>query len=153
MKSLKSLNASKQGFSLVELTMVIAIVLILAAFAVVSFGNTDEVRDASMVQSAQASLQSLISQGAVRMDKKPYDMAKEDALAILTAIQANVGEGSGKDQGVKFSLAGDRQFGMTIGDKRGAVFEVLQSGDVRLKSLSNFPNYMVDPNNGVIKKR
>lgn len=140
------------GFTLIELAMVILVIAILSAFALVSFGNTGETRDASMVQSAQASLQSLISQGAVRMDKKPYEL---DEQSVLTAIRASVGDISGsQNMGVTFTSNAPKQYTMTIGkSKRGATFEVTLTGDVKLKALNNFQHYKVDPGNGIIQKR
>jgi type II secretory pathway pseudopilin PulG len=151
MKPIMTKKKAVQGISLIEIGMVIAVLAIISAFAMVSFGNTGEVRDASMVQSAQASLQSIISQGAVRMDTKPYDL---DAAMVLTAIRANIGERGTVNQGVTFTSPGPHSYTMTIrGSQRSATFDVSTTGDVRLRSpLNNFPHYQVDAN-GIIQKR
>lgn len=148
MNSLKTTHASKSGYTLIELALVIMVVAVLAAFAVVSFGNSSETRDASMVQSAQASLQSIVSQGSVRMDVRPADL---NSAAVLTAIKSTVGESSSTaNRGITFTAAG-RVYTMTIASsKRKAVFEVdAQTGDVKLTGLTNFPNYKVDNTNAI----
>lgn len=152
MKPQMTQSQASRGFTLIELAMVIAVIAILSAFALVSFGNTGETRDATMVQSAQASLQALISQGAVRMDKKPYDL---DEKSVLTAIRATAGELSAtKNRDVTFTSNAPKQYTMTIGSsRRSAVFEVSTTGDVKLKALNNFQHYQVDPSNGIIQKR
>lgn len=152
MKLQTTKRQGNRGFTIIEVAMVIAVIAILSAFALVSFGNTGETRDASMVQSAQASLQSLISQGAVRMDKKPYDL---DEKSVLTAIKASAGDfNATQNRGVTFSSNASKQYTMTIGSsKRSAVFEVSTTGDVKLKTLNNFQHYQVDQSNGIIQKR
>lgn len=151
MKPFTMKNKASQGISVIEVAMVIGILAIISVFAVVSFGNTSEVRDASMVQSAQASLQSIISQGAVRMDVKPYDL---NEAMVLTAIRANIGERGTTNRGVTFTSPGPHSYTMTIGtSQRSATFDVSTTGDVRLRSpLNNFPHYQVDAN-GIIQKR
>ena len=152
MKPQMTVSQGSRGFTIIELAMVIAVVAILSAFALVSFGNTGETRDASMVQSAQASLQSIISQGAVRMDKKPYDL---DEKSVLTALKATIGELSAtQNRGITFTSNAPKQYTMTIGSsRRSAVFEVSTTGDVKLKTLNNFQHYQVDQSNGIIQRR
>jgi hypothetical protein len=148
----RRLWASTAGFNLVELTMIIFTISLLAAFAVVSFGNTSEQRDATMVQSAQASLQSIVSQGSVRMDTRPDQLPTS---AVLMAVQSAVGENGGNNSGVHFTNNGGNQYTMTIDSSgRAATFDISTSGDVRLIGLNSFPNYTVDKNNAVwtIKK-
>lgn len=147
MNSLKTTRVSKPGYTIIELALVIMVLAVLAAFAVVSFGNTSETRDASMVQSAQASLQSIVSQGSVRMDVRPADL---NSAAVLTAIKTTVGESNTANRGVTFTAAG-RVYTMSIpGSKRKAVFEIdAQTGDVKLTGLTNFPNYKVDNTNAI----
>lgn len=141
----------QSGFNMIELGLVMAILGILAAFAMVSFGNTGEKRDATMVQSAQASLQSIVSQGAVRMDTRPDQLSPS---AVLMAVQATVGQSGSSNAGVHFSNSGN-QYVMTIDNsRRSATFDIASNGDVRLIGLNNFPNYTVDRSNAIwtIKK-
>jgi prepilin-type N-terminal cleavage/methylation domain-containing protein len=154
MEPLMTKRQCNRGFTLVEVALVIAVIAILAAFALVSFSNTGETRDASMVQSSQAALQSLISQGAARMDVKPSEL---DANMVLTAIRANVGEkqDGSSSRGVTFTATSGAtpQYTMIIASsQRSAVFEVSTTGDVKLKTLNNFQHYQVDQN-GIIQKR
>ncbi len=137
---------SARGYTLIELAVVIAVLGILTAFAVVSFGNTGERRDATMVQAAQANLQSIISQGSVRMDTRPDQLP---ANMVLTAIQMAVGEQGASNQRVRFTSAGN-QYTMSLDESsRSATFDVTNTGDVRLIGLNNFPNYVVDRTNAV----
>ena len=134
-----------RGYSLIELGLVIAIVAILAGFAITSFGNTGETRDASMVQSAQASLQSIVSQGSVRQDVKPVNL---QPAAVITAIQSSFGQG----QNVTFTSsggAGGTQYTMTIQNNRSATFQVTPTGDVSLIGINKFYHYQVDKSNAV----
>src|SRR5262249_51816762 len=154
----ESLNSMKQpltrlafsaraGYTLIEMAIVIAILGILAGFAIVSFGGSGETRDASMVQSAQASLQTLVSQGAVREDVRPDSLSSS---AILTAIQANVNQIGSADQGISFASPGAKQFTMTIKNSgRSATFDISSNGDVRLIGLNKFQNYQVDNSNAI----
>lgn len=153
MKQPLTRKAASSGFSMVELAIVIVLMAILSAFAIVSFGGAGEARDASMVQSAQASLQALVSQGAVRQDVRPDSLPTN---AVLTAIQATVNQKAGGiDQGVTFSTPGTNQFTMTIkNSKRSATFRTTANGDVELFALNGFQNYSKDTSNAIptIKK-
>jgi prepilin-type N-terminal cleavage/methylation domain-containing protein len=151
MKTIRLGRGRWTGYNLIELGMVIAVVSILAAFALISFGNTGEQRDAQMVMSAQASLQSIVSQGAVRMDLRPDQLP---SAAVLMAVQSAVSQNGAANNGVSFTGNGN-QFTMTIsGSNRGATFEISNTGDVRLIGLNNFANYTVDTTNAIwtIKK-
>lgn len=136
---------------MIELGMIMMVISMLAAFALLSFGNTGEQRDASMVMSAQANLQSIVSQGAVRLDRRPDQLPTS---AVLMAVQATVGQTNTDSRGITFTGTGN-QFTMTInGTSRAATFEISNTGDVRLIGLSNFSNYVVDKTNEIwtIKK-
>jgi prepilin-type N-terminal cleavage/methylation domain-containing protein len=151
MKLHRTRRSATKGFTLIELAMVIAVMAILSAFALVSFGNSGEKRDATMVQSAQASLQSIVSQGAVRMDTRPDQLPPN---AVLMAVQAIVGQSGTGNSGVLFTNNGS-QYTMTInGSSRSATFDISSTGDVRLIGLNNFPNYTVDKSSAIwtIKK-
>jgi prepilin-type N-terminal cleavage/methylation domain-containing protein len=151
MKTTRLGKGRSTGYNLIELGMVIAVVSVLAAFALISFGNTGEQRDAQMVMSAQASLQSIVSQGAVRMDRRPDQLP---SAAVLMAVQSAVSQNGAANNGVSFTGNGN-QFTMTIsGSNRGATFEISNTGDVRLIGLNNFANYTVDMTNAIwtIKK-
>ncbi|HEY9687507.1 MAG TPA: prepilin-type N-terminal cleavage/methylation domain-containing protein [Coleofasciculaceae cyanobacterium] len=151
MKIIRLGKGRSTGYNLIELAMVIAVVATLAAFALISFGNTGEQRDAQMVMSAQASLQSIVSQGAVRMDRRPDQLP---AAAVLMAVQSAVSQNGAANNGVSFTGNGN-QFTMTISSSnRAATFEISNTGDVRLIGLNNFANYTVDTTHAIwtIKK-
>lgn len=139
-------RAAKRGFTLIELAITIMIIAILAAFTWTSFQGTDEARDAAMVQSAQAALQSIVSQGSARTDVPPASLPRTSVLNALTASFSTSGNGSS----VKFSVSGNN-FVMTIPSKgRAATFGIAANGNVNLLNLSNFTDYTVQ--NGVIFK-
>lgn len=148
-RSVKSLVV--KGYTLIELAMVIAIVGVLTAFGLVSFGNMDEQRDASMVQSVQASLQSIVSQGAARLDIRPADFQNAQLDAVLMAAQGLVARQAANNP-VNITRSG-RTFTLTIPSSgRGAQYAVDANGNVNLvpNSLQNFATYTVQ--NGVIQK-
>ncbi len=135
---------------MIELAMIMIIIAMLAGFGIISWGNMAEQRDASMVQSAQASLQSIVSQGAARMDVSPQDLRDKYSQQILLAIQAAVSDNQNSNSRVLFSSSGSN-FTMTIQSSgRQASFAISNNGDVNLTQLSKFTVYKV--NNGVIEK-
>ena len=142
-------HASKRsvqtGFTLIELALVMAVIGILTAFAVLSFGSKQEYRDAATVQSAQGSLQSIVSQGSIRMDQRPSDL---NANAVLTALQTVLNQnGTSSDNGITASVNGGT-YTITIGkgaNARSATFQIdSTSGDVQLTAINNFTMYVVD---------
>ncbi|MCE3235160.1 MAG: hypothetical protein K0Q50_1340 [Vampirovibrio sp.] len=134
-----------------ELAMILAIISMLAAFGLVSMKGLAEQRDASMVQSAQANLQSIVSQGATRLDVTPKELRDSHSAQILLAIQSAVGEVGGNNGGVTFTNSGGK-FTMTITSSgRQASFTISDNGDVNVKELSKFSDYKV--NNGIIVKQ
>jgi len=143
-------HRSASGFTLVELVMVILILALLSAFAVVTLGRSDESRDAAMVQSAQASLQTIVSQGAARMDVTPRELNQQHAPAIRNAVQATVGQNSND---VQFTIEGGR-YVMTIDSSaRRAWYRITDNGDVLLDNISSdFTGYSVDRASGTIRK-
>lgn len=147
MKTAHLRHAAQRGFTLMELCMVIALIALVSAFAIISFGNTGERRDATMVQAAQANLQTIISQGAVRMDIRPDQLPSN---MVLTAIQSSIGESGANNSGVRFTATGNNSYTMTItSSNRSATFDVSNTGDVRLIGLNNFTSYVVDRSNAV----
>lgn len=147
----KNIFPSRNGFTLIELAIAIAIIGLLAAFAFLSFGTAGEDRDAAMVQASQASLQTVVSQGATRLDVTPKVLRDQYSAAILSAIQATVGQNNSQDAGVQFTQSSG-QFTMTIPKSgRTATFTITDAGEVQLTNLSSkFTGYK--PVNGVIQK-
>lgn len=143
----KASRSAKRGFTLIELAVTIAVIAILAAFAVTSFGNSSEVRDAAMVQSAQAALQSVVSQGSARMDLPPDQL---NSASVLNALRASFNTNGATNSSVQFTASGNN-YVMTIPSAgRTATFSIGASGDVNLSGLNNFTTYQVQ--NGLITK-
>jgi len=132
----------KRGYTMIELIIIIFVISILAAFSFASFGNSQETRDATMVQSAQAALQSVVSQGAARMDVPPSQL---NSTSVLNALKASFNTNdAGTDNPVQFSVVGTNSFQMTIPKGgRSATFTIGNSGDVTLSNLNNFTIYQV----------
>lgn len=144
-------STAKSGYSLLELGLIIGVMAVLSCFALVSFGNMGEERDAKMVQAAQASLQSIVSEGAARLDMRPADFGDDQFQAVLLAAQASIGQRTGTNSSsVQLSRAG-RNYTLTIASTgRQAVFSLSTSGNVDLIRVDNFGSYTAS--NGVIKK-
>lgn len=139
-----SKRSAQTGFTLIELALVLAVIGVLTAFAVLSFGSKQEYRDAAAVQSVQGSLQSIVSQGSIRMDQRPSDL---DANSVLTALQMSLNQNASTSDGIRASVSGTT-YTITIGkgaNARTASFQVdSTSGDVQLTAINNFTMYVVD---------
>ncbi|WP_303675010.1 prepilin-type N-terminal cleavage/methylation domain-containing protein [Vampirovibrio chlorellavorus] len=143
------------GFSLIEVAVVIALIAILAAMGMTAFQGMDEHRDAEMVMSVQATLQSIVTQGATRMDIRPSDFNDQDYRAVLIATQhalGNIGTGT-NGSAVRLSGSG-RSFSLTIpSSRRGAVFTVNNNGVVELETANNFTSYQKDSQSKSLVKK
>lgn len=141
------------GYTLIELAVVIALIAILSGFAVSAFMGSGESRDAAMVQSAQTSLQQVISQASVRLDKTPQDVIDENGDDVENATRQMLMQTNGGDLGITLTQQGGG-FVMRVEDTgRSASYEVSNSGDVTLDALGgSWTKYGVDQDNGVIQK-
>lgn len=144
-------KASARGFTLVELAVVLVLIAIFSSFAIISFGGTSEVKDAKLVESTQASLQSVVSQGSARLDLSPAQLVEERYDDIVNALRGNLQQTGAGDDLVSFSFSGDLFQLSLLKSGRGASYTVTNSGDVRIANLSNFPSYTVSAS-GTIKK-
>jgi prepilin-type N-terminal cleavage/methylation domain-containing protein len=146
----KTSGRAAPGFALVELVLTIAVIAILAAFTVTSFGDSSEVRDAALVQSAQAALQSIVAQGSARMAMTPATLRDSYSGSVLNALKASFNTTGTTYTSVQFTPSGN-DFIMTIPSSgRSATYSISTSGDVTLSGLSNFTTY--EKLNGVIGK-
>lgn len=151
MKSHSLRYSAQSGYTIMELAMIIAIVGILSAFAMVSFGNLGEERDAKMVQAAQAALQSIVSEGAARLDIRPADFGDDQFQAVLLAAQASIGQRVGTNSGEVLLSRSGRTYTLRITKSgRQAVFNLTTTGNVNLSRVDNFGSYVAS--NGIIQK-
>jgi len=154
MKTLKAHAAV--GFTLIELCIVICLLGILAAFGFTTWLSSDEMRDAQMVQSAQAALQQVISQGATRMDTSPSAILANTALRtnVITAVNTlnGVGPTSTATDRVMFSDANPNFLMRITSTNRTATYRVdPATGNVSLLTISGFTTFV--QNNGVIQRQ
>ncbi len=154
MKSRSSKYARSQGFSLMELAIILGIIATLSSFAMVTFGNLDEERDARMVQAVQANLQSIVSQGAARLDLRPSEFQDAQFEAVLLAAQASINQKVGAAPGsIRLERSSRNYYILTIPSKgRKAHFEVDSEGKVNLTKVDEFNAYIVGSDDTIKKK-
>jgi prepilin-type N-terminal cleavage/methylation domain-containing protein len=138
------------GFTIIETSVAIAILALLAAFVVTSFAGTDETRDAKMIQSAQASLQTVVAQGAARLDVTPRELRVGSLGAVLLAAQEYIGQQNTRHNGVSLQQAGGEIVLNIESSNRQGTFAIQDNGDVTLQGVSNFSQY--EAKNGIIHK-
>ncbi|WP_373531662.1 type II secretion system protein [Vampirovibrio sp.] len=142
------------GINLVETVLVIAVIAVLSIFAMVSFGGSNEERDAEMVITAQATLQSVVTQGATRLDMKPAEFKDDHYEMVLTAARASIGQ-KYSHKGDARLIRNDSRFLLNIPSTgRSAEFQVDPNGTVRLVSIGKFSpdKYKIDPATGILYK-
>jgi prepilin-type N-terminal cleavage/methylation domain-containing protein len=134
---------SYPGFTLLELVLTIAIVAILAGFALTSLRSLDEVGDATTVQSIQTSLQAMVAQGADRLDI-PADQVPQAAVITALSLSPNA-----STNGLSMRAGGSAgQYVLTINaSNRTATYRVLSNGDVTLEATGNFVKCKTKPSN------
>lgn len=137
-----------RGYSLIELAVVIMMIALFGAFAMTSLMGTDEDRDAAMVQTAQVSLQQVVSQGAARLDISPNQL---NPGAVLMAVQATVNQSGEANNGVTFELDGSGYKINISSSGRGASFSIGENGDVECSQAIEFSKYTCA--DGIISKR
>ena len=141
---------SAQGTTFIELAIVVAILVIMASFGMMAWTSMGEARDATMVQAAQASLQTVISQGAARMDIAPSAL---NGANVVTAMNSLLQRKAGAGSEISFTTTGAGNYQITVtGTGRGANFTMnATSGDITISALTgNWSEYAVQ--NGAIAK-
>jgi prepilin-type N-terminal cleavage/methylation domain-containing protein len=83
MKPLSHAHRIKTGFTLIEIVIVLAIIGIFSLFAVVAFGDADEQKDVRAFNTLQATLQSVVIQGADRTNSKAFELAPATVIAAM----------------------------------------------------------------------
>jgi prepilin-type N-terminal cleavage/methylation domain-containing protein len=78
---MKRLAQSRSGgFTLIEMAIVIVAIAVLAAYAIVRFGEMTEDADATMVRTSQALLQQTLTQAAIRRDRAPITIFRDNPV-------------------------------------------------------------------------
>ncbi|MEB3287242.1 MAG: hypothetical protein VKJ04_07035 [Vampirovibrionales bacterium] len=141
-------RASGKGFTLLELCVIFGIVAVLSAVAIGNWATTTEVRDAAAVQSGQAALQQVISQGSTRADTSPANLLASQRNNVLTAANLLM---QNRRELVFSNAAPNVRLSITTSG-RWANFSVDADGNVVLQALSaDWTDFTVD--NGVITRR
>lgn len=136
------MRASK-GFTLIEMVVIMTIIAVLATFAAFTYSDIMEAGDAALVDSAQASLQSVVSQASARMDVNPTALAGN---AVANAVRMNVPERA------VITSGGGAVYGLNITNSgRTARYQVGANGDVVLIGLSGFSNYSISGDGTIYK--
>ena len=77
------LQRVKQGYTLIEVAIAIAIIFILSTLAIFKFNRIAEDRDAAMVQSVQSALQSIYNEASTNMNMPPDNLERNKVLKAL----------------------------------------------------------------------
>lgn len=151
-----SAGLSRQGYSLVELAMVIAAITVLAAGGAVALnGFIIEDASANSVMSFQSSLQTVISQAITRCHQ--YDagagpFAGCDFNTTGTTINQNrILNVVRVPNGVTITANGAGAYTMNFDNSaRSAQFQTQANGNVNIVSVNNFGYY--EPQNGDLRR-
>jgi prepilin-type N-terminal cleavage/methylation domain-containing protein len=122
---------AEAGMSLIEMALVLAIMAIFTTFAISSFGNADENRDATVVQNTQARLQNTINMAAERFDIAPGAV---NAANVINALAAT--------PNVTLALNGANGYRVTLTNSgRTGTYRLNACGDICLAAATNFTAY------------
>lgn len=126
---------AQAGVSLMEMALVLAIIAIFTTFAVSSFGNADENRDATVIQNTQARLQTTINTAAERFDIAPGAVNAANVINALAAAPR-----------VTLALNGGNGYRVTLNDSgRTGTYRLNACGDICLAAVTNFTAYALSP--------
>jgi prepilin-type N-terminal cleavage/methylation domain-containing protein len=138
-----------RGYTLIEVAIVVGLMSIIASIGLIGFRVMMESRDATMVDSVQASLQTLVAQAADRVDLTPAQLMNDatQRTRLLRALDNTI------DNTVTVAAGGaNNQIRMTIvQSNRGATYTVDASGNavIGAGNLTGFSHYTL--NNGRIQ--
>ena len=113
-----------------------AILGIFSIFALIAMGDADEQRDARAFNTTQATLQSVVLQGADRTNSKPQDLAADTVIAAMPPHAYMV---LTKTNGTKITASLNR------GRLRSVEFTTNTCGDVCMTSLTGFTAFRLQP--------
>jgi prepilin-type N-terminal cleavage/methylation domain-containing protein len=134
----------RAGYTLIEMAITIALLGILAAVSIPNFMSMNESRDARMVESAQSTLQQVISQASNRRDVSPGCLMGSQTCCPIPAacsmnhmrpqIQAAVINSIDPTQGrIQFTVPSATSATMTIvSTGRTATYTIDPAGNVSL---------------------
>jgi prepilin-type N-terminal cleavage/methylation domain-containing protein len=125
----------QKGVSLIEIALVLVIIAVFTTFAMSSFGNADENRDATVVQNTQARLQNTINTAAERFDIAPGAV---NAANVINALAAT--------PGVVLAVNGVNGYSATLTNSgRVGTYRLNACGDICLATVTNFTAYTLSP--------
>ena len=130
-----TMKASVNGFSLIEMSIVVVILVILGIVAALSVDN--ESGDASLVRSTQGSMQAAIMSIASSTRANVQDVDVIDSAAALVS-----GSGNYAGSGIKL-VCDTTDCTLTLASGRVADFDMLLTTGFTLTSITGFSNYAV----------
>jgi prepilin-type N-terminal cleavage/methylation domain-containing protein len=126
----------KRGFTLIELVIIMAILGIFTMFAIVAMGDADEQKDVRAFNTVQATLQSVVLQGAERTNSQPNELS---AATVIAAMPPHRYIGLTKVNDSIISASTNR------GRLRTVEFTTNTCGDVCMTSLTGFTAFSLKP--------
>jgi prepilin-type N-terminal cleavage/methylation domain-containing protein len=129
-------KVSVHGFTLIELVIIMAILGIFTTFAIVAMGDADEQKDVRAFNTVQATLQSVVLQGADRTNSKPNELAADTVIAAMPPHRY-------------ITLTKTNTTNITASTNRGRVrsveFTTNTCGDVCMTNLTGFTAFSLQP--------
>ncbi|MBK8190790.1 MAG: hypothetical protein IPK79_10120 [Vampirovibrionales bacterium] len=132
-----------KGFTLIELTCIVVAMLVLSGIALFVYGDVMESGDATLVDSVQGSLQTVISQASSRLDVNPTATPSANVVNVLRMSIPDT---------AAVTATGPTTYRLEMPrSARRAAYQVGANGAVRITGLSGFTHYSIDAD-GSIKK-
>jgi type II secretory pathway pseudopilin PulG len=137
-----SRHCRASGYTIIELSIIMAVLAIISTCALLWTNDLEEVRDASQVQTVQAAMQNVINQAATRLDVAPTALNR---ASVVNAVQSN-------QAGLINLVPNATGWALTLPNSgRGATFAI-NNGRLVVTSTTRFNKYGVDAN-GLLSKR
>jgi prepilin-type N-terminal cleavage/methylation domain-containing protein len=128
---------ARNGFSLIELAIVIGIILILAGTASMLMINTGEKTDASNMESLHGTLQSSLLGLMDRLDKTYPEIVPSDMTSMINVIEHGIQQGTAQPL---YTLTFDGTNFVVVSNKshRTATYSVDVNGKVTVTAITGF---------------
>jgi prepilin-type N-terminal cleavage/methylation domain-containing protein len=123
------------GFSMIELIIVIAILGVFSLFAIVAFSDASQQKDVRAFNTLQATLQSVVIQGADRTNSQPKDLS---LATVITAMPPHTY--------LNLTVVGATIKAETVSDNsRSVSFNINGCNSVCMVAATGFADYTLQP--------